>query len=415
MITLDDADYLDLSVWIRPGDGIVWGQACAEPVALTSLLAAQAEDLGPLTAFVGATFSDCFEPARMPSVGFAAYCATGRNRAWCAADQLAVIPVHYSALRGLFTSKMIRCDVVFLLVGPADEEGRWSLGLADEYLSAALDGARVVMLEESPFVPCIPGGRTLGPEDVDVVVRSARHPLAMPTTEPRSADIALADQVGELIPDGAVLQIGLGTFSSVVLSRLHQCNDLGIHSGLISDGVADLAESGIVTNAYKSRDVGVTVTGVVMGTERVFNWVNGNKTVALRSTDYTHDLGVLSSLDRFTAINSALEVDLSGQVNAEVIGGRYVGAVGGAVDFLRGAHRSRGGLPITALPAETRGTSRIVTHLSGPVTIGRADVGIVVTEYGHADLRGLGLTARRDALIAIAHPDHRRQLLAEIC
>ena len=304
---------------------------------------------------------------------------------------------------------------MFLLVGPADEDGRWSLGLAEEYLSAALDGARVVMLEESPFVPCIPGGRTLGPEDVDVVVRSARHPLAMPTIEPRSADIALADQVGALVPDGAVLQIGLGTFSSVVLSRLHQCNDLGIHSGLISDGVADLVESGIVTNAYKSRDVGVTVTGVVMGTERMFNWVNGNKTVALRSTDYTHDLGVLGSLDRFTAINSALEVDLSGQVNAEVVGGRYVGAVGGVVDFLRGAHRSRGGLPITALPAETRGTSRIVRHLSGPVTIGRADVGIVVTEYGHADLRGLGLTARRDAPIAIAHPDHRRQLLAEIC
>ena len=103
MITLDDADNLDLSVWIRPGDGIVWGQACAEPVALTSLLAAQAEDLGPLTAFVGATFSDCFEPARMRSVGFSAHCAAGRNRAWCAAGQLAVIPVHYSALRGLFT------------------------------------------------------------------------------------------------------------------------------------------------------------------------------------------------------------------------------------------------------------------------------------------------------------------------
>ena len=146
----------------------------------------------------------------------------------------------------------------------------------------------------------------------------------------------------------------------------------------------------------------------------MFDWVHGNETVALRSTDYTHDLGVLSSLDRFTAINSALEVDLSGQANTEVIGGRYVGAIGGALDFLRGAHRSLGGLPIIALPAATRGTSRIVTQLSGPATIGRADIGVVVTEYGHADLRGLSLPARREALPRHPTPRPSKRLAAGV-
>jgi len=208
-----------------------------------------------------------------------------------------------------------------------------------------------------------------------------------------------------VIPDGAVLQIGIGSFPGAVLAALGEHNDLGIHSGLFADGMVDLVERGVVTNRTKPRDPGISVGGVVMGGARLIEWLDGNPRVALRDTGYTHDVAVLGSLPRFTAVNTALEVDLTGQINAEVIGGRYVGAIGGALDFLRGAARADGGLPIVALPASGRGRSRIVERLSGPVTVGRADVGIVVTQFGAADLRGLGLAARREALLAISDPD----------
>ena len=409
-LVLHDAAVLDLTDWIRPGDGIVWGQACAEPTTLTARLAEQAGQLGPVSVFIGMTLADGWDPAATPDIDVVSYCASGRNRLWREAGHVEVLSAHYSALPGYFRRGLIRSDVVLLSVGPAGADGRWSLGLADEYLSGALDAARVVIVEVSPHVPRIPGGRTLGPEDVDVVVHGDREPVSLPVTESSPVEQALAVQVASLVPDGATLQIGLGSFPGAVLAQLRERNDLGVHSGLISDGVAELVERGVVTNALKPRDRGVTVGGVVMGTRRVFDWVHDNPAVALRDTDYTHDPGLLASLPLLVAINSGIEVDLTGQVNTEVAAGRYVGAVGGVLDFLRGAHRSDGGVPIVALPAATRGMTRIVTTLSGPVTIGRADVGVVVTEYGSADLRGLPLAERRERLLAIAHPDHRDRL-----
>jgi acetyl-CoA hydrolase len=247
---------------------------------------------------------------------------------------------------------------------------------------------------------------------VDIVVHSAREPVEMPAGEPTETEGALAAKVAELIPDGATLQIGLGTFPGAVLAALREHNDLGVHSGLIGDGVADLVERGVITNAVKGRDVGVTVTGLLMGTRRLFDWADGNPAVALRSTDYTHAHETLCSLARLAAINTALEVDLAGQVNTETAGGRQLGAIGGILDFLRGASRSSGGLPIVALPATSRNASRIVPTLSGPATVGRSDVGIVVTEFGAVDLRGMSLPARRAALIEIADPAHRAWLEA---
>src|SRR5690606_34878605 len=186
--------------------------------------------------------------------------------------------------------------------------------------------------------------------------------------------------------------------------------DLGGHSGLIRDAVADLMEAGVITNARKSLDRGRSVGGMLMGTRRLFSFAHRNPAVQLRETGYTHDLSVLAAQDRLVAINSAVEVDLSGQISAELVAGDYVGAVGGAVDFLRGAARSKGGLPIVALPSTAGSTSRIVPALSGPVSTARADAGLVVTEYGVADLRGQPLRSRYERMLAIAHPDHRRAL-----
>jgi len=403
---LDGTDGLDLARWIRPGDGLIWGQACAEPVTLTAALTRQAERLGPLTAFVGTTYADAFDPAAAPNVRVLAYGASGRNRGWQADRLQEALPVQYSALAGLFRRRVVPVDVVLLTVAPPDADGRYALGLAEEYLSPALDVARVVIAEVSPHVPRIHGARTLAADDIDVLVRTDRRPVEWVAPVPGVADRALARQVARVVPDGAVLQVGIGSLPGAVLAELAQHNDLGIHSGLFADGMVELVEQGVVTNRTKLRDRGVSVAGVAMGSARLFGWLHDNPAVALRDTAYTHGIDVLGAIPRFTAINTAIEIDLTGQVNGEVAAGRYVGAIGGALDFLRGAARSDGGVPITALPSVVRGRSTIVESLSGPVTVGRADVGVVVTEHGAVDLRGIGPAGRRELLLSIAEPEH---------
>jgi acetyl-CoA hydrolase len=212
------------------------------------------------------------------------------------------------------------------------------------------------------------------------------------------------------VADGSTVQVGLGSLPNAVLAGLHDHNDLGVHSGLIVDEVAPLMQSGVVTNSRKSADKGLTVGALVMGQRSLFDFVDHNPLIALRPSGYTHDADVLAGIPRFTAINSALEVDLTGQINTESIDGRYVGAVGGALDFVRGAHRSVGGVPITVLASTSGARPCIVTELAGPASIPRADAGIVVTEYGSADLRGRSLRDRRRLLTEIAHPDHRERL-----
>jgi acetyl-CoA hydrolase len=183
-----------------------------------------------------------------------------------------------------------------------------------------------------------------------------------------------------------------------------------VHSGLLPDPLVDLMEQGVVTGERKSLDRGLAVGGMLHGSRRLFDYADRNERIALRDTDYTHAAGVLAAQDRFVALNAAVEVDLSGQVNAEVARGRYIGAVGGAGDFLRGAARSRGGIPVVMLPARAGTASRIVARLSGPVSTSRSDAGVVVTEHGIADLRGLSLRQRAERMIAIAAPEDRAAL-----
>jgi len=221
---------------------------------------------------------------------------------------------------------------------------------------------------------------------------------------------AIARHVAGLVEDGATLQLGIGNVPEAVLAALHGHRDLGLHSGAVGDGIATLAEAGVLTHARKSRDRGVGIGGILMGGAALRRWAHRNPQLQLRGTEYTHDPEVLAASHQLTAINAAIEVDLTGQVNAEVAAGGYVGAVGGAVDFLRGAARSRGGLPIVALPATARGATRIVAQLSGPVSTPRSDAGLVVTEHGVADLRGQPLSRRVRRLLDIAAPEHRAAL-----
>jgi acetyl-CoA hydrolase len=405
---------IDLTSHIRAGDAVMWGQAAAEPLALTRALMQQRDRLGPIEVFIGASWSDCTDPVFADRVRFRSYCGAGHNRRLAQAGVLDILPCPYSQLPALIRSRQLRVDVLMLQLAPADAEGHFSLSLAHEYLLPALDVARVILAEVNEQAPWTFGTRTIAAEDIDVMVRTSRPPLRPPATRPSALERAVAVRAAAFIEDGATLQCGLGSLPAAILMHLTDRRDLGVHTGALVDPMATLAQTGVITNARKSIDPGSSVAGVVMGGSAACNYAHLNPMVQFRPVEYTHSAPVLASIRNFVAINSALEVDLSGQINSEVANGLYVGAVGGAGDFLRGARASEGGLPIVALPSvggsgEQR-FSRIVAQLSGPVSTSRSDAAIIVTEHGVADLRSLSLSERRERMLALADPSFRESL-----
>lgn len=402
---------LDFPALIRPGTMVCWGQACAEPLVLTRALMAQRAAIGPFDAFIGMGWSETADPAFADHVRFFSYCATGSNRRLATAGCLNIIPSPYSILPRLLAP---RVDVLLLQLAPPDAQGRYSMSTACEYLRPLVDTARLVIAEVNDQAPATPGPQSLSAADIDIIVYSSRALPSAPEPASGAAEQAIGARIAELIEDGAVLQIGVGALPACVLSALAGHRDLGVHSGLMTDGMAELIERGIITNARKSFDAGVSVTGLLAGGPRLLSLAHDNPALALRETGYTHGLDIVARHERFSAINTAVEVDLTGQINAEQVAGRYVGAVGGAPDFLRGAHLAARGRPIIALPATASGragtVSRIVPTLDGPVSTSRGDAGIIVTEYGAADLRGLSLPERRARMIDLAAPAFRDAL-----
>jgi len=406
---------LDLSAFVRPGDTVLVGQADSEPLPLSRALAAQRAAVGGrFTVFLGVNLGDAFAPEHGDCIDFLAYCGTGRNRPLAKAGVLDVLPCHYSEFPGLIRSRRLPADVVVIQVSPPDEQGRYSLGIAHEFMTTAIDHARVVIAEVNDQCPWTWGERHLTDADIDVVVRTSRPPLESPAVVPGDIDRAIARNVASMIEDGATLQFGLGALPEAILGALSGHRDLGVHSGTVGDKVAELMEKGVITNARKSVDPGVTVTGMMMSSRRMHAFAHRNPSIRFRGTDGIHGAAALSRHERFTALNSAIEVDLTGQIGAEVAGGTYLGAVGGALDFLRAARTSKGGLPVVALPSMAGAASRIVARLSGPVSTPRSDAGVIVTEHGIADLRGLPLRQRVRQMIAIAHPDVRERLEREV-
>ena len=401
---------LQLGGIIRPGDGVIWGQGSAEPLPLTRALMAQRHAIGNFSVFLGVTFSDTLQEEHADCIRFSAYCGTGGNRALAQAGKLDILPCHYSQLPGLIASGRLKVDVLLLQLAPANERGEYSLSIAHEYLIPALETARVVIAEVNEHAPWTYGERPLLEADLDYIVHTARPPLELVHPQAGAAELAIARNAAALIEDGAILQFGLGALPEAILAQLADRRDLGVHSGAIGDQVALLMQAGVITNARKSIDRGHTVAGVMFGSKRLHDFAHNNRQLEFRSCAYTHGAGVLAQIEHFVALNSAVEVDLSGQINAEVAAGVYVGGVGGAGDFLRAAQRSKGGLPIVALPSTAGRHSRIVAKLGGPVSTPRSDAGIIVTEYGVADLRGAGLAERARRMLAIAHPDQRERL-----
>jgi acyl-CoA hydrolase len=412
MSVTTDAAGLDLSQFLRPGDRIVWGQACGEPTTLVEALIAQAEGIGRLSAFTATSFSGVLTPEAVGGFEFSAMGAIGALRTLTAAHKLGVIPCHVAQIAPMIEQGVIGCDVAFLQVSPPDAEGNHSFGLITDYVQAMVAKARVVIAEVNDQVPFTLGDAVLPAARIDCAVQVSRMPTEVKAAQIGETDQAIAKIAAGYIQDGSVIQIGIGAVPDAMLRLLVDRRDLGVHSGMIGDGLVDLVEAGVLTNARKPIDPGVSITGALIGTRRLYEFAHRNPQIGMRSSAYTHSEAVLSRLPKLVTINSAIEVDLTGQVNAEQTGGQYMGGTGGQVDFVRAGVRSPGGWSIIALPATAKGgkLSRITASLGGPVTTARTDTDVIVTEFGAAELRGQTLAERARRLVAIAHPDFREEL-----
>ncbi len=406
-------DALDLRAFIRPGDAIVIGQGCAEPLSLTEALVRERAALGRVRVFLGPNFSGTLRPEHGDYLAFLAYAASGHNQRLARAGLLDIVPAHYSELPRYLADGTIPCDVLLLQMAPAAAGGGFALGMANDYQLEAGRRARVVLAEVNEQVPWVAGTELPADLRIDAVVRSDRAPAMLAPTPLGEVEARIAARVADLVPEGATIELGIGALPDAILAALRHHRDLGIHSGMLGDGVADLVAAGAITNARKPLDRGITIGGLLFGTRRLFDFAHRNPALKLMPPSYTHGAHVLRQLPRFVALNSAIEVDLTGQANGEMAGGVYLGAVGGQADFMRGAAASEGGRSILALPATAKGgtVSRIVPRLGdGVVTSLRGDMDVVVTEWGVAELRGRSLAERARRLIAIAAPPFRDEL-----
>lgn len=409
---LEAADVGDV---LRPGMTVFVAGATAEPREILQALARRSECCAGVR-FVsvsvpginGTDFSS-FHPQATST----AFLATAENRPSIAAGRVDFIPMHYSSIYRYLASEL-KVDAVLLQLPPADADGIYSVGISADFTPAVLDQAGLVIAEVNRQQP-VPVDSPLLPQSrLDYAVACDRPVPTLAAAAISDVSRLIGQHVAALVQDGDCIQIGIGALPAAILSCLSGKNDLGIHSGMISDGVMSLAQAGNITGCRKSVDAGKIVSGVTLGSGYLLEWAGAAPQLAVRPVGYTHDSAVIRRIDNFVSINSALEIDLFGQVNADMLGGRQISGTGGAVDMMRGAALSRGGRSIIALNATADGgkVSRIVAALApcNATTALRTDIDWVVTEYGARRIGHLPLAARAAALIEITHPDFRPAL-----
>jgi len=401
---------------VRPGDRIWVQEGNGTPVPLIEALLGRAAELRNV------------EIVHMLTLGSADYTKPeyegrfrhnglflGQNvRAAVAAGRADYTPIYLSEIERLFWSGEMPLDVAFIQTSPPDEYGYLSLGTSIDCTLSAAQCARRVIAEVNDQMPRTLGDSFLHVNKVSAIVETSRPLLELPPVPPCDVHNRIAANVAPLIPDGATLQLGIGGIPNAVLESLYDRKDLGIHSEMCPDGVVPLIEAGVITGDRKTLHRGKIVAGFVLGTKRIFDFIHNNPIFEFHPTQYTNDPFVIAQNDRMVAINSAIQVDLTGQVCADSMGTTPYSGFGGQLDFVRGAARSKGGKPIIALPSTAKHgrVSRIVPVLdpgAGVVT-GRGDVHYVVTEHGVASLWGKTLRQRAEALIAIADPKFRDEL-----
>lgn len=403
---------------IQPGRRILIGSGAAEPVSLVQAMVEKGQHLADNEVVHLLTLGPApyVEPEHARRFRHTAFFIGPNVRQAVQEGRADFMPVFLSEIPELIRGRRVRIDVALLQVSPPDAHGYVSLGVSVDVVRSAVDSATLLIAEVNPHMP-----RTHGDSFLDV--RRIHHlvPVDVPLLEARSepAD-EVSRQIGahiaRLIPDGATLQTGIGKIPDAVLAQLGGHHELGIHTEMLSDGVMRLVEAGAITGRKKTLLPGKLVTSFIMGSRQLYAWAHENPAIEMCPSDFTNDPMTVARNERMIAINGALAVDLTGQVAADTLGGCFFSGIGGQVDFMRGARRSRGGKPIIALPSTAKGgtVSRIQAALepgTGVVT-SRGDVHYVVTEYGVADLWGRNIRERALALIAIAHPDFRGELMA---
>jgi len=404
---------------VRSGTNVFVHGACATPTPLLHALAARTdlEDvrLYHLHTSGEAPFAEPDQAGRLRSVSLFTGPPLRRAIAEGRAD---FVPVFLSDIPALFESGQVPLDVALLQLSPPDAHGLCSLGTSVDTAKAAADTARVVVAEINEQMPRTLGNSVVPFSRIAAFVHGDRPLLEHPVEAEGPVEARIGEVVAALVEDGATLQMGIGTIPDAVLARLHGKHDLGVHTEMFSDGLIPLVEAGVVTNRLKKVHPQRTVTSFVAGTRKLFDFVHDNPLVEFHTCDRTNDTALIRKNDRVVAINSALQVDLTGQVCADSIGHRIYSGIGGQMDFMRGAALSHGGKPILALPSTAAGgtLSRIVVALepgAGVVTT-RGHVHWVATEYGAVNLHGKTLRERAELLIGIAHPDFRAELARDL-
>lgn len=401
---------------IRAGERILIGSGAAEPLALVEALCANGEHLSgnEIVHLLTLGPAPYVEPRFAQRFRHKAFFIGANVRAAVQAGRADFVPVFLSEIPELLRSRL-PVDAALIQVSPPDVRGFVSLGVSVDIVRAAVDSARLVIAEVNPRMPNTRGDTALHVTQLSAIVEVER-PLLVCAREPLGpVETQIASHVASLIDNGSTLQLGIGKIPDAVLQALGDHKDLGVHTEMFSDGVMQLAEAGVINGAKKTLLPKKIVTSFVIGSEDLYAWCNDHPMIELRGSDFVNDPQVIARNQRMVAVNSALAVDLSGQVASDSVQGKFFSGIGGQVDFVRGAARSREGKAVIALPSTARdGTVSRIQAVFEPgtgVVTSRGDVRYVVTEYGIADLWGRSVRERSLALMQIAHPDFRESLL----
>lgn len=405
---------------IQSGDRVFIHGSASTPVTLLKALAVNSDHLRNVEMIAISTLGqlDLAKPEFKDRFYINSLFVSENIRACVNSDNGEYIPIFLSEISKLFEKGILPIDVALIHVSPPDKHGFCSLGTSVDIAKSAVKHAKKIIAQVNPNMPRTHGDGFIHVSRMNAMVESHDLlPQVNYSSRATEAEITIGKKIAELIEDRSTLQLGIGAIPDAVLQSLSHCKDLGIHTEMFSDGIIDLMKNGVVTNAYKKKHRGKVVTSFALGTNRLYDFIDDNPEFAFLEADYVNDGRVIRSNPKVVAINSAIEIDITGQVCADSIGTYQFSGVGGQMDFIRGASLSEGGKPIIAISSVTKkGESKIVPFLKpgAGVVSTRAHVHYVVTEYGVAYLYGKNLHQRALALMNIAHPDYRAELEMEI-